>query len=90
MKAIEEKYDALNTPLFKRTNDIVCGKVNPEASELTTATDVLETAEVEGLEASLADLGNTPLTDYWVKVFKNCECLGDEIKEGDEPIFKHL
>jgi len=42
------------------------------------------------LEAKLSTIGNAPLQDYWLKVFKNCEVLAEEVKPDDEPILKHL
>jgi len=48
-------------------------------------------AEEADKEAALkTEAKAQPLPEYWLKVFKNCDILGELVEEKDEPVLKHL
>jgi nucleosome assembly protein 1-like 1 len=87
IRALNQKYEKMALPLYEKSSEIVGGRA-PKEDELVDLDKYLTQEEIAKKGESLAE--NDPIKDYWQKVFKNNEILGEEMKEKDVDVIKHL
>jgi len=81
MRLLEEKYDALNAPLYAQRAEIVTGNFEPKADDLPEAD-----------KASFTDPSSTDpkgIPEFWLQVLQNSD-FEDQIFEQDIDALKHL
>lgn len=75
--AIEKKYDDIEKPLISRQQEIIAGSDKPTEKELSLLPQMLKDDEADKLETLKAEAKAYALPDYYLKVFKNCDLLGE-------------
>lgn len=73
-----------------RQLDIISGIEKPTEDEMKLLPEMLKEDEQEKLESLKAEVEPKMISDYWLKVFKNCDVLDQLVEEKDEPVLKHL
>jgi len=87
IRELTNEYDLKSLPLYKKLNDAVRGKVDPETPE-ETFTPYLTEAEKETYKVALET--GAPIKDFWLTCMKNSSILKTEIQAWDEPVLEHL
>ncbi|KDQ17453.1 hypothetical protein BOTBODRAFT_42656 [Botryobasidium botryosum FD-172 SS1] len=92
---LDKKYLALYTPLFLRRYDILTGKTEPTADEITAgeAQSLKDDPDATPLPSSDVEPGANDATGvphFWLTALRNHVGINDLITERDEGALKHL
>jgi len=87
MEVIVKKYSKLTHPINEKSFNLVQGKHQAGDPEIEKIKQHLSEDEVAKIKESLTQ---EPIPEYWVKVFKNCVQLSQDVFEADYAILKHL